>query len=168
MTLDKQLVQSSKLLKNLPDASLANLQKLLIRREWNTGTVVFHEGDVGDHMYFIESGSVEISKTVEGDVRTPLASFGPGQCFGEMSLIDNSPRSASAHTKEPAVLLCLSRDDFNAYLKEDPLGAAILLMGVLWEVNERLRQTDQLLRDTIYWGMRAGGHLTISEKPPKG
>lgn len=164
MTLDKHLVQNSKLLKNLPEASLSNLKEKVHRREWAEGSIVFHEGDVGEQMYFIESGVVEILKLVEGDIKTPLATFGPGQCFGEMSLIDNSPRTASAVTREAAVLLSLSREDFNAYLKTDPLGAAILLMGVLWEVNERLRHTDQLLRDTIYWGMRAGGQLTISEK----
>lgn len=164
MTIDKDLASNSKLLKTLSDSALANLEVLLQRKNYPAATIVFREGDPGDQMYFIEKGLVTITKTIEGDIQTPLATFGPGQCFGEMSLIENSPRSATARIQDAAVLLCLTRDNFETYLKKDPLGAAQLLMGVLWEVNDRLRHTDELLRDTIYWGMRAGGHLTITEK----
>ncbi|MBI4534524.1 MAG: cyclic nucleotide-binding domain-containing protein [Candidatus Melainabacteria bacterium] len=164
MTIDKDLTSNSKLLKTLSHSALANLEALLERKDYPEGSIVFRENDPGDQMYFIETGLVAITKTIEGDIQTPLAAFGPGQCFGEMSLIEHSARSATAKTQEATVLLCLSRDSFEAYLNKDPLGAAQFLMGVLWEVNERLRHTDELLRDTIYWGMRAGGHLTISEK----
>ena len=163
MSIDKRLAHNSRLLKNLPEKSLENIISLLKRNEWAKNSAIFQEGEAGDHIYFIESGGVTITKKVEGALQTPLAFFGPGQCFGEMSIIDNSVRSATATTNEPSILWSMTRQDFESYLKNDPLGAAIFLMGVLWEVNDRLRHTDELLRDTIYWGMRAGGHLTISE-----
>lgn len=164
MAIDKDLAQNSRVLKQLAPEALDQLDILLVRKEWPAEAVIFQEGSSGDVMYFIERGAVTITKTVEGDVQTPLATFGQGQCFGEMSLIDNSPRSATAKTLEPSVLLSLSRDNFRSFLDKDPRGAAMLLLGVLAEVNERLRQTDEVLRDTIYWGMRAGGHLDIAKE----
>src|SRR4029453_17642185 len=152
MAIDKALVQNSKLLKNLSPDALEKLEALLVKKELPAGEGIFRERSSGDVMYFIESGSIQISKNVEGDVQTPLAVLSPGQCFGEMSLIDNTARSASARSVEPTVVLCLSRDDFNVFLETEPLATAKFLMGILAEVNERLRQTDEVLRDTIYWG----------------
>lgn len=164
MTIDKELIQSSRVLRNLPAEALEKLEGLLVKKECKGAEVIFQEGSASDVMYFIERGSVAITKTVAEDVQTPLASFGPGQCFGEMSLIDVSPRSVTVRTTEPTVLLALNRNDFNGFLDRDPRAAAQFLIGILSEVNERLRQTDAVLRDTIYWGMRAGGHLDIAKE----
>jgi len=163
MAIDKALIQNSKLLKNLSPEALEKLEALLVKKELPAGEVIFREGTSGDVMYFIESGSIKITKTVEGDVQTPLAVLSPGQCFGEMSLIDNTARSASARSVEPTVVHCLSRDDFNVFLEKEPEATARFLMGILAEVNGRLRHTDEVLRDTIYWGMRTGGHLDIAK-----
>jgi hypothetical protein len=66
-------------------------------------------------------------------------------------------------TKEPAVLLALCQQDFYLYMEKDPLGAAKFLTGILAELNSRIRNADEMLRDTIYWAMRSGGHLMLGE-----
>jgi CRP/FNR family transcriptional regulator len=163
MGLDSTLIENSKLLRDMAPESLHILETFLKRKVWPANTVVFQEGERGGEMYFIERGTILIFKVVRGDIRTNLATFGRGQCFGEMSLIDKTNRSASAMTKDPAVLLCLSQQDFSLYMERDPLGAAKFLAGILTELNSRIRHADEMLRDTIYWAMRSGGHLMLSE-----
>jgi len=167
MPIDNDLVQKSTVLSRLTVEQLHRLAQVMKRKEYDAQSVIFEEGAAGDDMFFIEHGSVTISKVIEGDVRTPLATFETGQCFGEMTLVDEMPRSATAIAEQPTVLMSLTHNDFMDFMKTDPYGAAQFLTGVLWECNERLRHANELLRDTIYWGMRAGGHLAIAKEEAK-
>ena len=78
-------------------------------RETAAGQVIFREGDRGDDAYILESGRVEIS-IGDGDARRPIAVLEPGEIFGEMALIANAPRSATATALEPCTLLVLRRN----------------------------------------------------------
>ena len=115
-----------------------------VERVYRAGDVIFKANAVGNEMYFIETGRVKIFKVFEGHEIT-FAEFGPGDGFGEMSLIDDFPRSASAAAVTPCKLLSLSRAAFREMLnKEHEIGAKSLL--ALAEIfSKRMRKTDKLL-----------------------
>jgi len=112
---------------------------------WGTdvpaGTVVFRQGDPGDALYFVHSGTVRITLTREG-LKSELASLGKGDFFGEMALIDGSPRSATATCVTPCRLLSVPRgflDRFNESSRE-------FLILVLEGLTARLENTTLLVR----------------------
>ncbi len=104
------------------------------------GTVVIEQGAEGDSMYIIKSGSVRVSRLDdESQDEIRLAVLADGDYFGEMSLIDNMPRSANVITIEESIILRLSRNDFNVFLKERPQVALFFYKTFLQETINRHR-----------------------------
>lgn len=96
------------------------------RQMFEDGTVIFKEGDTGARAYLVEHGAVEIKKTVDGkDV--VLGKVDMGGIFGEMALIDDAPRMASAVAKGDSTLLVISEQTFKAKMESsDPFIRALL------------------------------------------
>lgn len=113
------------------------------------GEVVFKEGDEGDSLWLVESGSVEVFKTIRGDVDRVMGTVGPGEIFGEMSFIDGSKRSAGARTVEASHLLTLSRGSFNKLAEKHPGTAAATFAALAAILAERLRQTNDAYKDSV-------------------
>ena len=109
------------------------------------GTKIFEHGDVGDKLYLILEGKVRISREVPGMGEEALAVLGAGQVFGEMALLDESPRSADARVHERCRLLAIPQDGFDdlLFLHKD------LAYEVLWSfvrmLTGRLRETTNKL-----------------------
>ena len=82
------MLKSIPLLGQIPGRPLSALGELLSPLECTDGAVIFEEGAPGDSLYFVTKGRVRISKNVGGDKRQDLAILGPGDCFGEMALLD--------------------------------------------------------------------------------
>jgi len=119
-----------------------------------TGTVkslpkglIFREGDRGDTMYVIRSGTVKITKNMYG-VMVRLAELGPGDYFGEMSLFEDVPRSASAIAETPVEADILDRNTLAERLAEKPELAMALLRGL----SGRLRHIDEKVADLVARG----------------
>src|SRR5215211_4503877 len=85
-------------------------------KELSKGTVLFREGDPGKEMYVLQSGKVAISKRVR-DVEKVLAILGPGEFFGEMAIISNKPRNATATVSEDARLLIIDPKTFEGMIR---------------------------------------------------
>ena len=154
------LLRHMPLFESLADDESVALQARLEERKFDTGVHMFKAGDTGSTLFLIQEGAVEIS-TGEGK-RTVLTSLYPGQFFGELSLLDGSPRSATATAVKPCTLLCLDRDDFQAFLTAKPQAAT----KILGEMAERLRQTNalflqQVSRDVLE---EAQERLTIGQR----
>jgi CRP/FNR family cyclic AMP-dependent transcriptional regulator len=115
-------------------------EKTGYEKQLNTGEVLFKDGDAGDEMYLIKSGKVRISKP-SGDVEKTLAILKEGDFFGEMSVIDGSPRSATATAIEPAELVIFDREVFMNQVRENPL-----IEYVLHTLIKRLRETDEQIK----------------------
>jgi CRP-like cAMP-binding protein len=113
------------------------------------GEPVFKEGEEGDSLWLVESGSVEVFKTIRGDVDRVLGTIGPGEIFGEMSFIDGSKRSASARTGEPSHLLTLSRGAFNKLAEDQPGVAASTFAALAAILAERLRHTNDAYKEAV-------------------
>ncbi len=121
------------------------------RRHYGRGEVIFLRGDQGSHLYIVERGSVKIAlSSVEGKEMI-LALLNRGDIFGEMTLLDDAPRSADAVAIEPCDVLLLEREDFITFLAEQPR-ASLSLMAAL---SRRLRATDELVEDAAFFDIPA-------------
>lgn len=111
-----------------------------MEKKLTSGEVLFKEGDKGDVMYLIREGKIKIAKG-HGDDEKVLAVLKEGDFFGEMAIIDNSPRSASAIAASEVSLLVIDKDTFRSKIKENPL-----IEYVLETLSRRLRTTDEQIR----------------------
>ncbi|MCH7598174.1 MAG: Crp/Fnr family transcriptional regulator [Myxococcales bacterium] len=127
------------LFREATDEDLDNLGLHLIERSFPKDAIIVDEGLTGDYMYVIRSGRVKVTKASDDGREQIMNLFREGDFFGEMSLLDNQPRSASVTTLEPTQLLALSRRDFLELLKS----RSTLAMCVIQELIRRLRETGE-------------------------
>lgn len=126
----------------LQPAYLRRIAAVGTREQHQSGATVFSEGSEGDKMYLILSGAVRISRQVSGMGEEALAVLRAGNYFGEMSLVDESPRSADAKAHEATELLVLKKDDLEDLLFVDRDLAYDLLWNFVRTLTSRLRDTN--------------------------
>jgi len=102
-----------------------------------TGTVLFREGDPGEEMYVIQSGRVQLTRRVRGR-EAHLATLPPGEFFGEMAIVNNRPRSATATVLEDAQLLVIDARTFEAMVR----GNAEIALRFIKKLAARLAQAN--------------------------
>ncbi len=102
------------------------------------GTVLFHEGDRGAEMFIIQSGRVKISKRIRGVEKT-LATLEKGEFFGEMAILNDKPRSASAEAVEASELLAIDRKTFESLIR----GNVEIAVRFIKRLADRLREADE-------------------------
>ncbi|MBL8515475.1 MAG: Crp/Fnr family transcriptional regulator [Betaproteobacteria bacterium] len=133
------------MLKNIPlfqglsDDDLKLVTDMTIEKQVPKNSVVITEGEVGDSLYAIMSGRVKVFIGDEEGREIILKMLGPGDVFGEMSLIDRQPRSASVSTLEPCVFKVLSHSSFEICLDRAPR----IAIGVMNALAKRLRDADR-------------------------
>ena len=130
----------------LEPSELQTLTKMVRRQIFQKGEVVFHENDPGDRVHFVVEGMVRISVSSPDGIEHDIAILTPGDCFGEMSVLDGELRSATAVTMEPTATLTLARDDFLAYLHENTQFAIQIIAFLVG----RLRATNGLVGDIVF------------------
>ena len=138
----KEAVESLRnigLFSSVHDEDLESVAQLLIERRFPKHKTIVEEGLPGDYMYIIREGRVSVSKLSDDGREKILEFLESGDFFGEMSLLDNAPRSASVRALTETRILALSRNDFLAVLKRSPG----LSMAVIQELTRRLRQVDE-------------------------
>ncbi len=139
-----------RLLTEVPLFALLDVQEratLPVRVETVTfaaGTALFHRGDPGDSLYVVKSGEVEIFFKNDTGERLVLEVAGPGDFFGEISLLDAGPRTASALVTKDLEAVVVDREDLEELMRIRP-GAA---MELLTATGRRLRDTNERLRRT--------------------
>src|SRR4051812_42626133 len=110
------------------DPSIAErLEERARRRSFRRGEVIFHKGDPGATLYVILSGQVKIILPSESGEEAVLGVLDEGEFFGELSLIDGRPRSATIMATLPTEVLVLHRDDFVAFIEANPRVSVDLL-----------------------------------------
>jgi CRP/FNR family cyclic AMP-dependent transcriptional regulator len=130
------------LFEDLSEAELGELEALLVPRDFPDHKPVVWLGDRGNEFFLIRQGAVEIMFLDESGKEVVLATLGPGQFFGEISLLDGGPRTATAMTRGPVALSCLTREHFLEFLQTHP-DAAIHMLTVL---GRRIRETNEMVR----------------------
>jgi CRP/FNR family transcriptional regulator, cyclic AMP receptor protein len=113
-------------------------------KEFPKGTVLFSEGEPGKEMYVLQTGRVTISKQVR-DVEKVLAVLGPGEFFGEMAIISNKPRNASATVSEEAKLLVIDPKTFEGMIR----GNSEIAVRMIKKLAERLSEADAQIENLL-------------------
>ncbi len=136
-------MNSIPLFSTLPESDCERLYKAMQTRTFDANQTIFWMGDKGTDFFVIQAGTVELLLQNEDGKETLLAHLGAGDCFGELSLLDGAPRTATCRAATPVTALTLSRDAFFDFIKSHP-AAAIHLLETL---GRRQRETLAQLRD---------------------
>ena len=135
------LLHNVRLLSELGENELALLARVATRKSYVRGSLILAEGDPTDFLYILISGRIKVFMSDVEDKEIILAILGPNEFFGEMGLIDNSPRSASVVALEPCELICISGSDFRRCLADNFDMAMTVVRGLV----KRLRDADNLI-----------------------
>ena len=142
----EDVVRKAPLFTALADDSATALKARMVEVRVSKGQVLFNEGDSGDRLYIVTDGKIKLGiKSIDGRENL-LAVLGPGEMFGELSLFDPSPRTATATALTDAKLLGLGQEDLNLWLAEHPEVAKHLLRALA----QRLRRTWEAVGDLVF------------------
>lgn len=134
------------LFSGLDRETLDELSRCVHARPVESGGKVFKRGDEGDEIFLIRSGVVRILLPLQRGKQHHLATFTRGDYFGEMAFIDRETRSADAEAKSDCELYVLSREEFDAHVRANPLVGVRVFERLARAVSVRLRQTNAELR----------------------
>ncbi|OFX22686.1 MAG: hypothetical protein A2V77_10745 [Anaeromyxobacter sp. RBG_16_69_14] len=138
------LLRSVPIFADLDPPAAAALERLVAVQDHAAGAVMVSQEEPGDALFVLVSGKVKVVLYSEEGREVILTIFkSPGDFFGEMSLLDDEPRSASVIAAEPSRLLVLRRSDFRAHIAAHPCTA----LRALTELARRLRRADELIGD---------------------
>lgn len=132
-------LEASPLFQQLKPDELKRLRAAAVERKFSDKQDIFKEGDTGDGMYVVKQGTVQISGLVAKDVRHVFSTVRPGEIFGEMAVLENKPRSASAVAAGETVVYFIKRDAMLELVEASPH----LSMGLLREISHRLREFNR-------------------------
>ncbi|MGZ8528236.1 MAG: Crp/Fnr family transcriptional regulator [Candidatus Limnocylindrales bacterium] len=127
------------------DEILALCAATLRVRRYRKNETIFHQGDPGDSLYIIESGSVKIVlPSPEGQEGAIIATLSRGDFFGELALLDGAPHSATAVAIEPSEALVLRRDRFEELVETEPQLRRALFSGLVTELRRLTGHVEEL------------------------
>ena len=142
----EDLIRDVPLLARLAEEELRALASNGHVHDYKNGTAIFHEGDPGDALHIVIEGGVRIVVASPKGEEATVALLGPGECVGELALLDGKPRYASAIASGSTKTLVVRRDDFMQWLAERPKAAFALLETL----SLRVRRTDEALADFAF------------------
>jgi CRP/FNR family transcriptional regulator len=146
MPVDIKVLESQFLFKNLPAQELEILSGLIFERNYSIGSTLFVEGMEGEVLYIIKQGSVQLTKKNAENQEFVLAKLNAGDFLGEMTFVDNRPRTATARIAENSVLLVMTKKAFVTIKEKHPNLMISLLMKFLMVANERLRKANEAIK----------------------
>ena len=123
------------------------MEKILTPVSKKAGEMVFSQGDAGDGLYIVSSGSVSVFQQEKDETHLKLTEVKTGAFFGEMALLSDSPRTASAVAAEDAELLVLNRADLLNLAETRPRIGVKIVVQLSQIVAERLRRTNRSLKE---------------------
>lgn len=129
----------------LDQSELQAVSEMLDHRRFDKGDTLFSYGDAGDCIYILRSGRVQVYvENTEGE-KIILAEYEPGDSFGEISLLDGGPRTATAVAVDDTEALTFDRENLLDFVRQHPDAA----LDMLTAMGKRLRATDELLRTHV-------------------
>ncbi|HZI98145.1 MAG TPA: Crp/Fnr family transcriptional regulator [Actinomycetales bacterium] len=144
--MDDEVVHRAPLFAALDAETAGSLAESMTQVELGRSEVLFHEGDPGDRVYVITAGKIKLGRTAPDGRENLLAVLGPGEMFGELSLFDPGPRTATATAVSPVRMLALGHEDLQTWLSGRPEVARHLLQALA----KRLRRTNEALADLVF------------------
>lgn len=140
------LLSQAPVFAGLPRRFLSRIVAQLFEKGYDAGDVIFAEGEPAKGLFVVLEGSVSITRTGPRGEHT-LVTLGPGASFGELALIDDLPRSATARILEPARLLILYRTNFEALVEGDRAIAMAVMRNLLRTLAAYVRRTNAILAE---------------------
>jgi len=137
----RELLQRVTIFAGLDEPALASLERIAVEKQYPKESVIVSQEDQGDALFVVCSGKVKVVLYGRSGREVILSVFKPGDFFGEMSLLDNQPRSANVIAVEASTLLVLERRTFAEHLSAHPRVA----LNVLAELSKRLRRADAII-----------------------
>lgn len=144
--MDASLLKNVSLFQGLTTAQLQKLATLAHPQKFDGSAFIFKEGEPGTAMYVIAEGKVRISKRIPGIGEEALAILEKGAYFGEMAVIEDSPRSADAIAHIPCTVLVIEREKLDQLMFTDKDLAYVLLWTFVRTLSERLRETNDKMK----------------------
>lgn len=144
--MDPNILKKVPLFEGLTHAQLQKVAALARTETYDGSAALFREGDPGVGMYIIVEGKVRISKMIPGAGEEALAILERGQYFGEMAIVEDSPRSADAIAHIPCTVALIEREKLEQLMFTDKDLAYVLLWTFVRTLSERLRETNEKLR----------------------
>lgn len=144
--MDTDVLRQAPLFSALDDEAASALQASVAETRLRRGEVLFHEGDAGDRLYVVLDGKVKLGRSSPDGRENLLAIMGPGQMFGELSLFDPGPRSATVTAVTDATFASLSHEDMLTWLEGRPTVAR----GLLSQLAARLRRSNDVVADLVF------------------
>ena len=143
---DEEVIRRAPLFTALDDASAATLRESMTQVKVSKGQTLFKEGDAGDRLFVVVEGKLKLG-TSSGDGRENLLSIlGPGDMFGELSLFDPGPRTATATAVTDARVLALANDQVIGWVTAHPQ----VSLQLFKRLARRLRRTNEVLADLVF------------------
>ncbi len=130
---------------DLTPKELTEVEKIVHRRRYKKNETIIHAGDPGLGMYIIVNGSVEVVEEDEKAGKRTLAKLSDGSFFGDMALLDEDPRSASAIALVDSDIMGFFRPDFLDLIYRKPKLGIKVLLALAKVIGKRLRHTNELL-----------------------
>lgn len=140
------VLRSAVLFRELDDEAAAALRSSMSEHKLARAEVLFREGDEGDRVYVVIDGKIKLGRTSQDGRENLLAILGPGQMFGELSLFDPGPRSATATAVTDTTLLGLGHANLLPWLT----GRPEVSRGLLLQLASRLRRSNDTLADLVF------------------
>ena len=144
-----ELLEDTSLSMEFTWAELTDLSQYMGTMRYRKGATVFKEGDRDIFMCIVVKGGVNILKKDEQMQERRVAQIGRGKMIGEMSMIDDCPRSATAVAVIDTTLVTLTKDSMNRLFKEKPAIGIKVLQKIAFSMSQRLRQTTGVLVDYL-------------------
>ncbi|NBD13639.1 MULTISPECIES: cyclic nucleotide-binding domain-containing protein [Corallococcus] len=144
--MDAAVLKKVALFEGLTQGQLAKVARIASSRTYSAGDYLFREGDTGQDMFILTDGKVRISKSVPGIGEEALAILEAGQYFGEMAVIEDSPRSADAIAHSGCTVWVIERAKLDQLMFTDKDLAYVLLWTFVRTLSERLRETNEKIK----------------------
>ena len=158
-----QVLKSIDILSPLDDEDLNELYELMSTEHFPEGQILFREGDIGEAMYIVLSGSIAITVKAQNGEILELARIPEGSFFGEMSIFDSAKRSATCVPKCDTSVLSLEAKDFYRFIETRPAAGFRVMQHMLKTATRRLTATGAFLSDMVTWGEKARARAITDE-----
>ena len=147
---EREVLRTVPIFSELSDEDIASLAHLALRKRYPKDTVVFFENEEGDFFFTILEGRIKVTILGDDGREVILSVLGPGDFFGEMALLDNEPRSATAIAVEESELLSLHRTDFQSVLNENKSITSALIRVLSARLRRANHQISTLALLDVY------------------
>lgn len=146
----KEAIKNVNIFKNLSDREISEVKNAVYNRTYKKGDYIFKQGHPGNGMYIILTGNIQIiQEKFNGEEKTEeiLATLHGGDFLGELSLLDEAPRSASALCTELTEAMGFFRGDLMDMVNRKPILGSKIILNIARVLGERLRMTNQMLSE---------------------